>query len=389
MKLVAAVLLGIAALTYTEVVARPAPGEAPAKAVLLRVPNHGIQPQVVVGPKGIVHLVYFKGEPGGGDVFYTTSKDGAHFKRPLRVNTHPRSAVAVGNIRGAHLAVGKNGRAHVAWNGSHKAMPKAHHGQPMLYARLNDAGTAFEPERNVIRTAFGLDGGGSVAADGAGNVYVFWHAPSPGKKGEENRRVWVAVSTDEGKTFAAERAASEATGACGCCGLRAFADSKGTAYVLYRGAKDSTQRDMYLLKSTDKGKRFRGERAHPWSINICPMSSEAFAEAPGGDVLAAWDTRGQVYFTRINAATGKRSAPVGAPGEGKGRKHPALAVNTKGETILAWTEGMGWERGGAVAWQVFDKDGKPTAERGRADGVPVWSLVGAFVRPDGRFAIVY
>jgi hypothetical protein len=100
----------------------------------------------------------------------------------------------------------------------------------MLYTRLNDVGTAFEPQRNLITAAVVLDGGGSVAADAAGNVYVFWHAPEPGKKGEGNRRVWVAASADEGKTFAAERAAStEPTGACGCCGLRAFADRKGRA----------------------------------------------------------------------------------------------------------------------------------------------------------------
>jgi len=36
---------------------------------------------------------------------------------------------------------------------------------PMLYTRLNDAGTAFEAERDLITVARGLDGGGSVAAD--------------------------------------------------------------------------------------------------------------------------------------------------------------------------------------------------------------------------------
>ena len=50
--------------------------------------------------KGVVHLVYFKGEPGNGDLFYTTSKDGVHFKHhPLRVNSQPGSAIAVGNLR--------------------------------------------------------------------------------------------------------------------------------------------------------------------------------------------------------------------------------------------------------------------------------------------------
>src|SRR5262249_2233701 len=82
-------------------------------------------------------------------------------------------------------------------------------------------------------------------------------ADDRGKKGEDTRRVWVAVSTDEGKTFAAEKPAyKEPTGACGCCGLRAFADSKGMVYALYRGAKTLDQRDMYLLTSADQGKSF-------------------------------------------------------------------------------------------------------------------------------------
>src|SRR5207245_9711029 len=101
------------------------------------------------------------------------------------------SAMAVGNIQGGHLEVGKDNRIHVAWNGTDKAIVKGPRGEsPMLYTRLNDAGTAFERERNVIQSAFGLDGGGSVAADEEGNVYVAWHAPRPGGRGEETRGVW-------------------------------------------------------------------------------------------------------------------------------------------------------------------------------------------------------
>jgi hypothetical protein len=81
--------------------------------------------------------------------------------------------------------------------------------------------------------------------------------------------------------------------------------------------------------------------------------------------------------------------PVAAPGDGRGRKHPVIAANERGETVLVWTEGMGWERGGSLAWQVFDKTGKPTKQRGTADGVPVWSLAAVFARPDGGFTIIY
>ena len=276
------------------------------------------------------------------------------------------------------LAGGKSARM-----GSDKAEPKAPGDQsPMVYTRLNDAGTAFEAERNLITTAVGLDGGGSLAADDKGNVYVAWHAPAPDAKGEANRRVWVARSTDEGQTFTAEKPAfKEPTGACGCCGMRAFADHKGNVYMLYRSATDQVHRDIYLLTSTGQAADFQGLNLHPWEISTCPMSSMAFAEGPAG-VLAAWETNGQVYWTAIDPATGKTGDPVAPPGQVNGRKHPVVAANAHGETILAWTEGMGWERGGSVAWHVYDRDGKPeilfvaggnlVAIRG-ADCVEEWS----------------
>jgi hypothetical protein len=228
-----------------------------------------------------------------------------------------------------------------------------------------------------------------VAADGAGNVYVAWHAPAPGTKGEENRRVWLARSSDEGKTFAREEPANaEPTGVCGCCGQRAFADRAGTVYLLYRSATEQVHRDTHLLVSNNHGASFRGDNVQKWNAGTCPMSSYALTES-GTDVLAAWETDGQVYYARIDPASGKRSEPVAAPGVGKGRKHPVVASNARGETILVWTEGMGWNRGGSVAWQVFDLAGKPTGDRGRVDGVPTWSLVATFARPDGGFTVVY
>src|SRR6266852_7895412 len=117
---------------------------------LLRVPNGGIQPQVAVDRRGTVHMIYFHGEPANGDVFYVRMDKGEEtFSPALQVNSTPGSAIAIGNIRGPQMAIGKNGRVHVAWNGSDKATKGPHREVPLLYSRLNDAGTAFEPERNV------------------------------------------------------------------------------------------------------------------------------------------------------------------------------------------------------------------------------------------------
>src|SRR5262249_25527721 len=156
----------------------------------------------------------------------------------------PGSAIAAGTIRGAQLALGKDGRVHVVWNGGKGAARvtvDGKHVTPLLYTRLNEAGTGFEPERNLNPFA-GLDGGGSVAADRQGNVYVVWHALSPGGTNEAGRAIFVARSQDEGRTFQREQRATKSTGACGCCGVRAFADSSGAVYILYRGASKIVNR---------------------------------------------------------------------------------------------------------------------------------------------------
>ena len=155
---------------------------------VVRVPNEGIQPQVVVDEDGAVHLLYYKGDAGGGDLFYARKPQGAaEFAAPLRVNSQAGSAVAAGNIRGGQIALGRAGRVHVAWNGSTKARPKGplnpavaadspYNGLPMLYSRSNPARDTFESQRCLMRSTFSLDGGGTVTADGTGNVYVAWHA---------------------------------------------------------------------------------------------------------------------------------------------------------------------------------------------------------------------
>src|SRR5439155_17032742 len=48
----------------------PAMAAEPAgKVTTLRVPHGGIQPQLAVDDKGTIHLIYFRGDPGHGDLF--------------------------------------------------------------------------------------------------------------------------------------------------------------------------------------------------------------------------------------------------------------------------------------------------------------------------------
>jgi hypothetical protein len=372
----------------------------------LRLPHGGIQPQIAVGGDGTVHLIYFQGDAAAGDVFYVRCNESeVDFSEAVRVNSQPGSAVAIGTIRGAHLALGNAQRVHVAWNGSGKALPKGianpdlppespyRLSAPMLYSRMTNDGAGFEPQRNVMTHTYALDGGGSVAADQQGNVYVVWHASSLTEPsgGEAGRAVWVAASHDDGRTFTAEsRANPQPTGACGCCGLRAYADGQGRVYVLYRSATESIHRDMYLLGSSDHGAHFESHKLDEWQIGACVMSSVSIFESSVG-VDAAWETENQVRFARIDGLPTSGGPRIFSPPSAEAaRKHPVLARNAAGQTLLVWAEGTGWQKGGAVAWQLFDPAGRPIpGAAGRRDGLPVWSFAAAHAMPDGGFTIVY
>jgi hypothetical protein len=380
--------LVIAALTVLSVCVCVDAADAPAVETV-RVPNGGSYPQAQVDSRGRIHLIYVTGDPMRADLFYVCSDDGGKtFTAPLRVNSHPKSIIITGTVRGPHLALGRGDRVHVAWMGSDEALPKAPgKATPMLYTHLNDAGDAFEPQRNIIRKHPGLDGGGSVAADPDGNVYVAWHAPD-GAEGEEHRDVWVARSTDDGKTFAEETAGlPEKTGVCGCCGMRIFAETGGKVFIAYRSAHEKVHRDIHLLASDDYGKTFRTAAVDPWTVGTCVMSTASLARSPHG-VLAAWETKEQVRLARMTGASAQPSvAPV--TGNGSGGKHPSVAVNARGESVAAWAVGTGWNKGGSVAWQVYDAEGHAMPASGRAEGLPVWGVPAAVALPDGTFRIFF
>jgi hypothetical protein len=360
-----------------------------AKITLLRTPNDGIQPQTVLASDGVLHMIYFKGDASAGDVEYVRRGPSVtEFSQPIRVNSEARSVVAIGAVRGPQMAVGRNGRAYVVWFGPQARSADPTSTMPVFFSRLNDSGTAFEPQRDLMQYTRGGDGGISVAADAYGNVYSVWHA-SGEEPGDDHRRVYLAHSTDDGKNFAREVPISPPVlGACGCCGMRAFADERGDLYVFYRAAAQSIHRDMTLLISKDIARTFRAEGISPWELNACPMST-AYLNQAGQKVLAAWEKAGQVYFDRIDPASIRGPSPIVAPGDGAHRKHPAVAGNANGQALLAWTEGTAWSKGGSLGWQLFDDSGKPTGEEGHAPGIPVWGLPAVFADRRGNFTILY
>ena len=376
-----------------------------------RVLDQGLQPQAVTGPDGAVHLIYFSGEPTSGNILYRRldRSKGDEWTSPIRVNSQEGSAVALGTIRGANIAIGRANQVHIAWNGSSRAEPKGianpampedspyRLSAPMLYSRLNPDGS-FEEQRNLMTHTYALDGGGSIAADQEGRVYVVWHANSvrDSSSEEKDRAVWVATSLDSGDSFAKELRGNQAdTGACGCCGLSTFCDSRGQLTIIYRTATNTVNRDLHLLWRGANEDEFESQLLSPWSAATCMMSKSTFCQS-NGRTFAAWEWENRVQYSVLETERVLGSEPLG-PGSswtsvgGKSpHKHPCLAVNKDGQMLLAWTEGTGWKRGGEISWQVFDRSGKPLRRvNGKAKGLPAWSFAAAYANGDGSFTILY
>ena len=344
---------------------------------VLRTPNGGTIPQVAIDDTGTLHLIYYTGSMSSGDLFHVSrGPDAPDWSAPQQVNSRPHGVNGMGPVDAGQLAIGPDGLLHVTW----------FHANPLrfYYARSDHTG-GFEPQQTLsVKDEGGVETGPTVTTDDDGNVYVFWHADAGA---DAHRRVYMAVSRENGSLFDLPRAISpEAEGACGCCGLRAVTDAEGGVHVSYRGAGDNIHRGMRLLSTADQGRTFSDQLIQPWEVGACPVATTTLSVGPEG-TLVAWETEGQVYFADIE----RLDEPVSPPGEADfRRKNATVAVNDRGDTLLAWGDGPGFMSGGTLHWQLFDAAGRPRGDEGGAsEPIPARSVPTVAVRPDGSFVIVF
>lgn len=360
-----------------------------AEVAIMATPDQGLQPRLVTDAEGGIHLLYFKkrlNRPGAreGSLFYSQyDHQTGRFGLPVRVSSQAFNVQSYAIAR-ASLAIDGSGRAHVMWY-----LPRS---SVYYYTRSNPERTAFEEQRSMVSEfAIGLDASGDVAAHGE-QVAVIWAAGD--LSNEAQRATYGRFSHDGGASFGRETLISNPDlGACACCSLAADYRDESQLLVAYRSAIAGVGRHMQLLTVDGVDHAPTGSHYGPmhelqqWEASFCPLSTNDISTDPQGADWLVFETEARIMLMGLPA---QDPVAVAEPFMATRQKHPAVAINTEGETLVVWGEAISHTRGGRLNMLLL-QGGEPVPEFSFRDEIQIgdFSFPAAAALPDGNFLVLY
>ena len=313
----------------------------PGRVKLVQIPGASSIVKAQIGVDGTIHVLY----DGENAPFYTRSTDnGASFSKPISVVETPSKTPGL-KFHAWDMAVGKDGRVHVAMGNNGWKLKLPQEEWSLHYATLDRAEKAFSPVRNLNRKP---SEGFALAANARGDVSASFLSG----------RLYAMVSHDSGRKFADWHELSTEWNPCDCCTTAAAYGADGRLAVLYR-EETNNDRDIYAViwdqRVEDKMVRRRISTT-PWKLEGCPMTYFTISPAANG-YIAAWPTKGEIYFARLDA-----NGELLPPGEIKttgqnGMRTGILALSAAdGATLIAWKNAE------KLGWQLYDAKGNPFSD---------------------------
>ncbi|MDB6131644.1 MAG: hypothetical protein JWM04_2751, partial [Verrucomicrobiales bacterium] len=294
---------------------------------IVSTPNSGQVPDAEIDNSGAIHVAYVLGD----NAYYAKSGDnGKTFSKSLLINSETNSVHPANMFRGPDLAVGANGRVHVIWysNGYQRKLPQDQWG--VFYSHLDSGQNRFADGLNLNHKP---SDNYSLAANSEGDVSVIWMAG----------KLFVTSSRDNGETFPATETVTNAN-PCECCASRALFNGHNL-FIDYRDKTDNI-RDMQLLVREPSQVAFSNRKisTDPWPITGCPMTG-TYLSKRGDSALMAWETKGHVYYGRVDTKSTNRPNEVKVSEKGK---WPVALAGADGTVLVSWKEGA------TLHWQLFD-----------------------------------
>ncbi|HEU0176102.1 MAG TPA: sialidase family protein, partial [Blastocatellia bacterium] len=282
------------------------------------------------------------------------------------------------------VAASAQGEVYVCW-----ASERGKWKGDIRFASSADGGKTFSPAITVNSDSAGEPAGHafqSVAVDKRGRVYVAWIDERDKRKEDRGAEIWMAVSTDRGKTFSRDRRIL--SDVCECCRTNLQIDAAGNLYLTYRVVPRSgpMYRDIIIARSQDGGRTFAQTvvSKDKWEVNGCPVAGPSFSLDNRGAIMVVWfmgggERPGLYYATSTDS--GKTFAPrrLLDPQQKIG-KRAQTAGFAEGSIFIAWDD---TDEKLFSAWGVLDtqKGMQRRSERHEGVAYPV-------VATNGRIAVI-
>src|ERR1044072_3539438 len=246
------------------------------------------EPVIASARDGSFYVAWVNHDAKTADVMLARLNDAGEIQgSPVRVNKEAGAATAWRGDQPS-LAVAPDGAVHVLWTARVDAGEQ--HGTDVYLSSSTDRGQSFMTQVKVNDDkAPGPHGMHSLAVAGDGRIYAAWldernvHAPKPSTKGEghhmeSNRDLYLATSTDGGRTFSANR--KVASDACPCCKTSLAVAADGTLYAGWRQVLPGSFRHIAVASSTDGGTKFSAPMIvsdDRWMLQGCAVSGPSLS----------------------------------------------------------------------------------------------------------------
>jgi len=325
---------------------------APPQPIQISAPGvDSAEPATAAAPDGTFYVAWVNHDAKQADVMLNRfNQKGEGQGSPVRVNREPGVATAWRGDQPS-VTVASDGAVYVLWTARVDAGEK--HGTDMYLSASTDRGQSFASEVKVNDDkAPGPHGMHSLAVAKDGRIYAGWldernvHVPKHSTKAEghhmeSNRDLYLAYSTDGGRTFSANR--KVASDACPCCKTALAVSADGTLYAGWRQVLPGNFRHIAVASSTDGGTKFTKPvivSDDRWMLQGCPVSGPSlWVDTASGSLKVVWYAAGEGGAPGVYVAESKDGGQSFSPrqllSQETVRGTPALAVGN-GNLIALW-----------------------------------------------------
>jgi hypothetical protein len=303
-----------------------------------------IQPQVAVAPGGKIHVVFGR----DGIVYHCSSPDGVTFSAPVQVGSLEK--LALGMRRGPRITA----------TNDLVLISAISHADGLVHTWLSsDAGKSWTAGSvlNTVPTS-AREGLQALTGDGRGQVAAAWLDLRNGKM-----ELWSRMSRDGGRTWQPEQmiyAAPEGP-ICQCCHPSLAFGPGGTLAAMWRNSVAGS-RDLWLAVSSDGGRTFPEPvklGTGTWTLNACPMDGGSITFDAQGKPAAVWRRERSVFASDAGNPEQRIAASAA---------QPVIAIGRSGRWLVWEEQGALHSQHAAEPATVLTRQGHAAALAALPDG---------------------